>query len=91
MKGLELVVINPRHACTARVTVVVLCVCLSVCYHSSGGIVHFYAETKVRAALLRYYLDKNASFRSYGVICLSRQSPAILQQSLARFFDDRGF
>ncbi|CAI8019656.1 Probable serine/threonine-protein kinase DDB_G0284251, partial [Geodia barretti] len=26
-------VINPRHACAARVTVVVLCVCLSVCYH----------------------------------------------------------
>ena len=23
--------INPRHACAARVTVVVLCVCLSVC------------------------------------------------------------
>ena len=34
----------------------ILCVCLSVCYHSSGGIVHFYAETKVRAALLWYYL-----------------------------------
>jgi len=24
-------VVNPRHACAARVTVVVLCVCLSVC------------------------------------------------------------
>ena len=24
-------IINPRHACAARVTVVVLCICLSVC------------------------------------------------------------
>ena len=27
--------INPRHACAARVTVVVLCVCLSVCSSAS--------------------------------------------------------
>ena len=26
-----IVIINPRRACAARVTVVVLCVCLSVC------------------------------------------------------------
>ena len=42
-------VINPRRACAARITVVVLCVCvsvcLSVCYHSSGGMVHVYAPT----------------------------------------------
>ena len=30
-KGLALAVINPRRACAARVTVVGLCVCLSVC------------------------------------------------------------
>ena len=37
-------VINPRRACAARVTVVVLCVCLSVCprlfsdYRLRGGL-----------------------------------------------------
>ena len=33
----QLYIINPRHACTARVAVVVLCVCLSVrtCYSGS--------------------------------------------------------
>ena len=40
----NLQVINPRRACTARVTVVVLCVCLSVClrlfsdYRLRGGL-----------------------------------------------------
>ena len=29
--NIQLLVINPRRACAARVTVVVLCVCLSVC------------------------------------------------------------
>ena len=28
-----LALINPRRACAARVTVVVLCVCVSVCLH----------------------------------------------------------
>ena len=65
-----------------RVTVLVLCVCLSVdlciCYHSRGGIVNLYTRTKLLTALLRYTLhfqlvdfDKNASFRSYGVVCYS--------------------
>ena len=27
-----------------------VCVCVSVCYHSSGGIVHFYAPTNVPIA-----------------------------------------
>ena len=52
-------------------------VCLSVCYHSSGGSFHFKAQTKVQTALVRYSLDlslvdfrRNASFRSYGIICL---------------------
>ena len=65
-----------------RITVLVLCVCLSVylciCYHSRGGIVNLYTRTKVLTALSRYTLhfqlvdfDKNASFRSYGVVCYS--------------------
>ena len=34
-KGMWCSLINPRHACAARVTVVVVCVCLSVCYPTS--------------------------------------------------------
>ena len=33
-------VINPRHACTARVTVVAMSVCLSVCLSVSGASVY---------------------------------------------------
>ena len=44
-------IINLRRACAARVTVlavsVCLSVCVSVCYRSSGGMVYFYAQTKV--------------------------------------------
>ena len=76
---------------------VCLSVCLSVCYRSSGGSFHSNAQTKVQAALVRYSLDfrhmdfcKNASFRSYGVICLPRKPPALLQDSRAHSFDDTG-
>ena len=50
---LLLSVINPRHACARGLQYLRLCVCvcLSVCYHSSSGIVHFYARNKVRTAL----------------------------------------
>ena len=102
--GMVSALINPRRACAARVTVVVLCVCvcvfvcLSVCYHSSGSIVHFYAPTNVPIASIRNSLgfclvdfDKNAWFRSYGIICSPRQRPALLQRPLASFSDDRGF
>ena len=34
----QLYIINPRHACTARVAVVVLFVCLCVCTCYSGSI-----------------------------------------------------
>ena len=79
---LELVqFINPRRACAARVTIVVLCVC--VCplisaashigitneryqwVHSNTGIVLNFADFLL-----------NASFKSYGVICLPRAPPA---------------
>ena len=104
--GMVSALINPRRACAARVTVVVLCVCvcvclsvcLSVCYHSSSGIVHFYAPTNVPIASIRNSLsfclvdfDKNAWFRSYGIICSLRQHPALLQRPLASFSDGRGF
>ena len=47
---LHLDVVNPRRACAARVTVVVLCVCLSVCLF-----VHDYSRTTgYEAAYERY-------------------------------------
>ena len=33
MRQIRYCVINPRRACTARVTVVVLCVCMYVCVY----------------------------------------------------------
>ena len=39
-------------ACTVRVTVVVLCVCVSVCYHASGYIPHFHVENKTPLGFL---------------------------------------
>ena len=67
-------VINPRRACAARVTVVILSVCLSVCYH----VFCRYAQQDDQYAILTgsvphwlYFLNsvfrKNAGFESYGV------------------------
>ena len=90
--------INPRCACARGLLYLPLCVCLSVTTLAVASFVSKYARNKVRTALLRYSLDfkrvdfhKNASFRSYGVTSLPRQSPALLQRPLARCFDDRGF
>ena len=41
------VFVNPRRTCAVRVTVLAMSVCLSVCYHSSGSMAEFYAQTKV--------------------------------------------
>ena len=68
-----------RRRVTVLASCVCLCVCVSVClcicYHSRGGIVTLYTRTKLLTALSRYTLhfqlvdfDKNASFRSYGVV-----------------------
>ena len=43
-------IINPRRACAARVTVVVLCVCLSVCLF----VTHYSRTTGYEAAYERY-------------------------------------
>ena len=48
-------IINPRRAC-ARVTVVVLCVCLSVCYRSSGYSIRLYLNQTTPTGSLRLYL-----------------------------------
>jgi len=42
------------------ITVVSLCVCVYVCYHSTGGIIHFYSQTKLQTALLGSLLIFNA-------------------------------
>ena len=83
--------INPRHACAVRVTVLGLCVCL--CHHAQQC-----TQQDIPAASAGHEQSskngvffKNAWFRSYAVICLPRQRPALLQRPLASFSDDRGF
>ena len=61
--------INPRRACAARVTVVVLCVCLSVCLF-----VHDYSRTTgYEAAYERYqHLQCNKDTKNKQAILLKR-------------------
>ena len=76
---------------TARVIVVVVCVCVCVyvcvcvCVTTHNCRVTHWNHTKQRyqrvhsnAAIVFNFADfpKNASFKSYGVICLSRAAPA---------------
>ena len=62
-------VINPRRACAARVTVVVLCVCLSVCLF-----VHDYSRTTgYEAAYERYqHLQCHKGMKNKLAILLKR-------------------
>ena len=67
-------VINPRRAC-ARVTVLGLCVCLSIWHHESSHYAQLSIQLKVPTASaqagkhFKYgVFSKNASFKSYGVI-----------------------
>ena len=84
------IIINPRRACAARVTVLGLCVCvsvcLSVCYHVFCHRARQCAQQDIPATSAGHEQSfkngvffKNAWFRSYGVICLPRQHPALLQ------------
>ena len=76
---------------TARVTVVVVCVCVCVCVYvcvcdrplitaaSHIGITQQrYQRVHSNTAIVLTFADfpKNASFKSYGVICLPRAAPA---------------
>ena len=85
-----LYIINPRRVCAARVTVVVLCVCMYLCVYVCMC-VHSYLpphtlesqkrDTKLilrNTGIVLNFADfpKNASFKSYGVICLPRAAPA---------------
>ena len=84
-------VMNPWRACAARVTVVVLCVCMYVCVcvcmcvcplipaASHIGITkERYQRILRNTGIVLNFADfpKNASFKSYGVICLPRAAPA---------------
>ena len=75
MRVLQSIVINLWRACT-RVTVVILCVCLCVYYHTNCYIPRLYVEIKVALNFLCHFLHmqcvhfvENALFRSYGDIC----------------------
>ena len=68
-------IINPRRM-RRRVTVVVLCVCLSVCNRASCYIPHLYVENQVSLGFLCWFqrmhcvdFVENALFRSSGDIC----------------------
>ena len=78
-----IIVINPRRACAARVTVVVpyvcvcLCLCVVFCHHA-----HLDPEIMVRTCSPRHgktfmfvIFARNDSFRSYDIICLPRMPP----------------
>ena len=69
----------------ARVTVVVVCVCVCVCVcpliiaASHIGITkQRYQRVHSNTAIVLSFADfpKNASFKSYGIICLPRAAPA---------------
>ena len=50
-------VVNPQRACTEGLRYFVcVCICVSVCYHSSANIAHFYALNKVRRGLSLFSL-----------------------------------
>ena len=61
------VVINPRHSC-ARVTVVVLCVCLSFTALAASASVHTWNQRYSQVSL-RLFLDfgETLPFKSYGM------------------------
>ena len=71
--------INPQRACAARVTVVVLCVlCPLIPATSHIGITkERYQRILRNTGIVLNFADfpKNASFKSYGVICLPRAAP----------------
>ena len=87
---MQSIIINPRRACAARVTVVVLCVymyvCMYVCVYvcplipasSHIGITKERYQRILRNTGIVFFADfpKNASFKSYGIICLPRAAPA---------------
>ena len=83
VRGYFIIIINPRRACAARVTVVVLCVCMYVCplipaVSHIGITKERYQRILRNTGIVLNFADfpKNASFKSYGVICLPQAAPA---------------
>ena len=77
-------IINPRRACAAKVIVVVLCVCMYPLISAASHIgitKERYQRVHSNAGIVLNFTDfpKNASFKSYGVICLPRAAPASLR------------
>ena len=86
------------HAQRGLQCLVCVSVCLCVCYHVFCHRAQQCAQQDIPAdsagheqSFKNGIFFKNAWFRSYGVICLPRQRPALLQRPLASFSDDRGF
>ena len=86
------------HAQRGLQYLVCVSVCVSVCYHVFCHRAQQCVQQDIPAASAGHEQSfkngvffKNAWFRSYGVICLPRQRPALLQRPLASFSDDRGF
>ena len=91
-----IIIINPRRACAARVTVVVLCVCMYVCMcvyvcpiipaASHIGIAkERYQRILRNTGIVLNFADfpKNSSLKSYGVICLPRAAPAFFPHEIS--------
>ena len=77
-----------------------VCLCLSVCLSVTtfSATAQQCAQQDIPAASAGHEQSfkngvffKNAWFRSYVVICLPRQRPALWQRPLTSFSDDRGF
>ena len=85
-------------ACAVRVTVVVLCVCVSVCYRASGYIPHFHVENKTPLGFLWRFQDmhcvafvENALFKSSGDICWPPLPSSLLEELSIDIRDSGGF
>ena len=91
-------IVNPRRV-GARVTVLGLSVCLSVCllpvFLGDGKLIRRTEGTKRFGATLRSFIrtdfSLNASFYSNGVICLPQQRSVLLQRLVGPFSNNRGF
>ena len=70
-----IVVVNPRRACAARVTVVVVSVCLSVSLTSGASVSPensaTYSAAKEGQNICGVF-SETASFQSYGTSCIVR-------------------
>ena len=65
-----LAIVNPRRACAARVTVLVLCICMSACWSVCPFICDYSRTTGYEAAYERYQpLQRNTSMKIIWGFC----------------------